>query len=733
MSFGVCIFLSAFLLFLIQPMFAKLVLPQLGGTAQVWNTCVFFFQVVLLLGYFYSHILIHRPLRFQARLHSFFILIPIFFLPIAIPSGWAADFARPITSVLILLVTAVGAPFFILSTTSPLLQKWFSSTPHRNAKDPYFLYAASNVGSLLALLGYPVLIEPRLTLHEQSQVWSWGYALFGVVMIVCAMMAKRFAVVENHTVSSAPIAAPLSRLRIFKWIFFAFVPSSLSLGVTNYISTDIAPMPLIWIVPLALYLITFILVFSTTWARRVGFFLKRFPGAVVILATLLATHANSPLEVVIPAHLLCFFIIALYCHSRLAEDRPQPQWLTHFYVCLSVGGGLGGLFNALVAPVLFSNVFEYPMIVALSAFLLKRDEEPGAAKELKRLAVFFGVIALAVAGIYLSPLKNEIEMRELAGRLIFFAIPAGACFGLRRIPRIFPCAIMVFLIASIVRDRIEHRVMYQKRDFFGVSTVERSENGQCIFFRHGSTIHGVQYVDSAKRNQPTAYYYHGSPIAQIFHAFNNVYKDQPSRVAIVGLGAGGLIGYSQPPQEWVYYEISPVVIEVAENPKLFTFLSDAKVKWRTQLGDGRLEIQKAEDASFDFILIDAFSSDAIPVHLLTREATELYLRKLKPNGLLVFHISNRYLDLEPVLGNLAKSLNLESRVQFHTPPDEKDKFAWPSQWVMMGKDNAVMRDLDKSQLWSPLRTRPDRRVWTDDYSNVLQTFKRMQGKVPDVR
>jgi spermidine synthase len=723
--FTITLFTSSSLLFLIQPMFAKMVLPLLGGTPAVWNTSMVFFQAALLLGYAYSHFGVNRlGLRRQALIHIAIVIGPLLLLPIAVPDGWTPPSeGTPILWLLLLLTVSLGLPFFAVSTTAPLLQKWFANTGHPAGKDPYFLYGASNMGSMLALLSYPALMEPRLALASQSRFWMVGYLALATGVSACAAMvlrASRRGITEpeaSRDVADEVNLGPVTAIRRLKWIAFAFAPSSFMLAVTTHLSTDIAAIPLLWVIPLALYLITFILVFSPRpvsprWPARLQ------PAVVIVLVMfMLSGGANLPKPLLIGLPLLAFFISALVCHAQLAADRPSTRHITEFYLWMAVGGVLGGIFNALVAPVVFNRIYEYPMAIVLGCMLApalssKTFRSLSYRKRLKRLILPAGVIALGVA------LISAKGLLVVGGSALGLAVALMISALLIHRPMSFGAAIGAVIIAATATLGDGSRVLYTGRTFFGVHRV--LDDGSFHRFRHGTTLHGLQSTDSARRLEPLSYYHTEGPIGQVLQELPSA---DAAHIGVVGLGTGSLACYGNPGQDWVFWEIDPAVESIARDPKLFTFLEACPGEHRVVLGDARLTMVGTPDDSLGVLVLDAFTSDAIPVHLMTREAFELYFSKLSNDGVLAMHISNRYLDLEPVVAAIAKDLGVKALIR--RDGQMEDKLALGkggSNWVVLARHEAALQPLRDDARWAAPVVKPGSRVWTDDFSDVFSVF-----------
>lgn len=720
--FGVTIFVSSALLFSIQPMIARMLLPLLGGTPAVWNTCMLFFQAVLLCGYAYALLVSRWPLKRQLVAQLAVLCLAFISLPIGLSSSWANSVPPtedPSVWLLLCLAASVGLPFFIISSNSPLLQKWFSRTATDSAKDPYFLYSASNAGSLLALLAYPVLLEPFFTLRMQSRIWTVAYAaLVLLVALHCLTLFRNTEQKKSETETALPVENLTVRRRL-RWLLLAFAPSSLMLGVTNYITTDIASVPLLWIIPLALYLLTMVFAFS-----RKRFFPARLgdliiPGATVILLLLyLADSSGSGSRVLVLLHLAYFFFAALMCHTQLAEDRPGPQHLAQFYVWLSLGGVLGGIFNAIVAPLVFRAVVEYPLAILLSCLLLPGLKAgPTGLKERRldfALPALIGIFTLALGWF-----AADLVPAKMNASVVIVALPLFVTYPFRRRPLRFSLSLAAVIVAATSVTGIGRTTLHADRNFFGVLRVLNERDLHS--FLHGSTVHGRQITTPGRRCEPISYYHREGPLGRIFTQFQN--STTTGSVGIIGLGTGATISYARPTERWTFYEINPAVVSIAKSPTYFTYLSEcAAAPVAMVLGDARLKLHDAPDQSYNLLVLDAFSSDSIPVHLMTQQALDLYLSKLAPGGMLVLHISNRNLDLTEVVADLAQSRNLIalSLLDLTPPqPDGKD----PSHWVVLTRNTADYGALANDPAAKRMVSDGYDDVWTDDFSNILSVFK----------
>lgn len=734
--FAVTLFISAALLFVVEPMFAKMVLPLLGGAPAVWNTCLVFYQAVLLAGYLYAHFSLRwlGPRR-QAVLHLVLLCLPWTVLPIGVARGWVPPpEAFPVGWLWMLLTVSVGLPFLVVSASAPMLQAWFSQTGGRSARDPYFLYAASNLGSLLALLGYPLVIESHLTLREQSWGWAAGYGLLMVLVAGCAAQLRRSPPSAEPAVGSsvgegpgeaAAVARPDWRRRLW-WLALSLVPSSLLLGVTTYISTDIAAIPLLWVIPLALYLLTFVLVFARRTILPLRWMLRVEPYLIVAAAGALAWHANLPIQLLLigSLELLAFFVIAMVCHGQLAADRPAGSHLTEFYLWMSLGGVLGGLFNALVAPLIFSGAVEYPLMIAAACLL--RPLAPAAAAGAwawTRRSALPGVVLAACCG--LSWIARRQDLADLPyldfalPKLIVVLAAAAAAFSLRRRPVPFGLAVAAVLGISWLCSAGEGRLLYAGRSFYGVLRVTDDRFWNAHQLSHGSTAHGSQSLDSRERRQPWAYYHPDGPLGQVFRGMAR--RRPLAEIGVLGLGAGAIAAYGQPGERITFYEIDPDVEQIARDPRYFTYLSDSPAKVEVVLGDARLSLANGPPRKFDLLVVDVFSSDSVPTHLATREAFQLYLSRLADHGLLAVHASSRFLDLRPILGRLAKDAGLTGRI-YDDPGEQLGPRRLPSTWAVMARrpeDLAALPDDPRSK---PLAA-DNGRVWTDDFSNLMEAIQ----------
>ena len=729
--FAATLFVCAFLLFLVQPMVGKMILPTMGGTPAVWNTCMVFFQAALLAGYAYAHgTIAWFGVRRQAAVHVLLLFTPLLVLPIVMVLGNVPQSSdNPELWLFGRLVIGVGLPFFAVSTSAPLLQRWFADTGHNAGRDPYFLYAASNAGSILALLAYPLIVEPRLDLAAQSTAWTIAYVVMLAMVFCCAVLLWRSpkqrlnAGELDSTIDAARSSPPLdppSMVRRGRWVLLAFVPSSLMLGVTTKMTTDIAPVPLLWVLPLAVYLLTFIVVFARhrLCSQRT---LVRVLPVVVVFAGVMSVQDESRLGAwALLVHLLAFLVTALACHGALAEDRPAAIHLTEFYLLMSVGGVLGGLFNAFVGPMLFNSIAEYPLVLVLACLALDRRARRLTDGEWMAPLLVVILAVASVLGLW------SVGKWSPYPTLLTVTLPAGICLLLMRRTFHFGVALGgVMLAISFCGEHQDREVIYAGRNFYGVKRVYSHWGDQLREFAHGSTPHGLQFTGEQNSQVPCGYYHPAGPLGDVFRMYRNWSRQGP--VAVIGLGVGSTAAYARPGQEFVFYEIDPEVARIAADPRYFTHLVDMKGEYSIVLGDGRLTLQQAPDGYYSLLIIDAFNSDAIPTHMLTREAFQLYFTKTAADGAIVLHASNRFLDLTPLLGNLAAEADAYCmrRADVERSRDKKMLGKFPSDYVVIAREQRQLQTLSHMPAWRELRHNSSIAVWTDQYSNVFSLFRRL--------
>jgi hypothetical protein len=693
-------FISAVLLFLVQPMVAKMVLPVMGGTPAVWNTCMLFFQTLLLAGYSYAHFAPRLiGLKRQSILHLVLLAMAILALPIRLRS-WSAPAAseNPIGWLLLLLTVMAGLPFFMAATGAPLLQRWFAATGHSSAADPYYLYVSSNLGSMTALVSYPLIVERALPVARQTWIWAAGYALLIVLIVLCAWCLWRAWAGEDA--QEETLSSPLSLGQCLRWLGLSFVPSSMLLGVTLYITTDIAPVPLFWVVPLALYLLTFVIAFSRPGQQLYPVFVLFLPAAIFCLIAAPKLLGPKPaIEKALILHLSCFAVTALACHGELARTRPPRDRLTEYYLWISLGGALGGIFNGVVAPVVFSRIVEYPLVAVVACLLAPRIRFRLLEKPRMR-----GSDA-EDAGV-----SDPFWQRVVVWTWAVFGVGAG-----------------VGMYWAHANPRY---VEVTRRDFFGVLRAYRQGGFRCL--AHGTTVHGKQSEDPRRRRVPVSYFSRTSGIGLLLGSLPQLQKHG---VGIIGLGAGTLACYAERGECWTFYEIDPAVEKLARDRHWFTYLDDAEgrgAKVSVVLGDGRRRLTESGE-KYGLIVIDAFSSDSIPVHLLTREAIQVYLRHLLPQGAIAFHITNRYLRLRRVLTWAAKDAGLACLGRFETLAttreqrqlmirEERELGKEVSDWVVLSRSAQNLGPLVVDPAWKHLES-VGGQVWTDDYSNIMGVLR----------
>ncbi len=859
--FGITMFVSATLLFLVQPMVGKMILPLLGGTPAVWNSCMVFFQALLLAGYFYAHKLSSSSnAGRQTMIHIAVLGVAVAALafgavlsgehsPVPVVKSLAPQGSEmPFFGVIALLTAAIGLPFFTVSTTAPLLQKWFADTGHPSAKDPYFLYAASNAGSLLALFAYPAVIEPFFRVIDQAWIWAIGFVILTVMLVVCGRTLTKAKLANTAREQNQPQkksantdSEPAPTLWDWiRWPMLSAVPSSLMLSVTTEIVTDVISTPLIWIVPLALYLITFIIVFSKSTPKSVHTLMTLSTPVLILLMVFLKTSGVSPKPewISFALRVLCFFVVTMVCHGELARARPSSKYLTAFYLSMSFGGMLGGLFNAFVAPIMFVHVSEYPISLVAACLVLPPlsqvlanltgDKTPPAPKpqNLKAkveaywyiVAPFVIFIIVRVLTMYYSDISDWIskqieatniraDERSLA-RILIYGFPALLCYLLIEKPRIFGAAVACFWAASFLTDwkqenkkkseeelnsnvvvyvhsssmfsknigldtdekwpyyatnievpyRTVNRDVNYSRSFFGTMKVEREPINTRLV--HGTTLHGMQCrwtnelelaalakvftstnpLDAATlqttlslssegfgRERPLTYYHRTGPVGDMFRVFRQKVKDNPktnTAVACIGLGTGSLSTYGEPGEQMTFFEIDQHVKDLVDEPNThFTYLANARkrgVPMEFEMGDARLTLERLKK-KWGFMLVDAFSSDAIPAHLLTKESLQLYLDRVEDDAIVAIHISNRYLDLEPVVEKIAKELGIAARVRHDY--DQRPIGKTASTWIAISRKPEGLGPILNDKRWEELASRSDVNLWSDDFTPLLNVLK----------
>lgn len=684
--FVMSIFVSASCMFVIEPMIAKMFLPSLGGAGNVWNTCVFFFQLVLLLAYLYAHFLNSNKLSTNARavIHLGVIWLAVYFLPLKM-SGAAPDPKHPYIWLLGVLCSTVGVVFFALASTAPLLQKWYASTNGPRAKDPYFLYAASNLGSLAGLLLYPVVIERYMGLAMQTATLTGVYIFFASLVTLCtgfyAYQGKK--TLKNSTSKTEgqnqEEPSPPSVKQYLQWLYLTILPASLVLGMTSFVTCELSAFPLFWMIPLSLYILSFIVAFSFFPKKILGLVrILAALGAIVLLFTVIfkeITYSDFVTQF-ISLHLSVLFLVSLACHVEVASKRPSTQYLTNYYLCIALGGIIGTSLNTFVAPIALKDLTEYQLALALSSA----------------------------------------------------AILCGMQFGRWRVPdKATPWVVACFALGVLLINyyRADPRIVMSKRNFFGLTRIKVDNYYNLCEILDGATVHGGQSLDPQERMQPYYYYSEISPIWSLLKSITHTIGIQ--KHGIIGMGAGTMAAYAAPGQSITFFEINPNVVSISTNPFYFTFIYDAvkrKSKVDIKTGDGRLEIAKEKDKSYSYIVVDAYSSDSIPLHLMTKEAITIYDRKLQDGGAIAFHITSSYYDVSPVLAKTAQSLGL---IAISLDDDRPDKEDAPeessSKWVVLARDPELIGKLVKEFHWIPIKFDKNVRLWTDDYCDILSVIR----------
>jgi hypothetical protein len=721
------VFLSALLLFGVQPMFTRMVLPQLGGSPSVWSVAMVFFQTMLLAGYAYAHWLSATRQRWlPIAVHLLMLIAAGLTLPLSIARGWGEPPASGTAFWLLGLFTvSIGLPFFSLAAHNPLLQTWFVRSGHHDGKDPYFLYAASNIGSFLALLSYPILLEPVFSLHSQVRLWSTGFVVLTLLIAACAYLLLRSAP-EAATAHESEATTPKPAwLTIARWVFVSAVPSGLLVAVTAHISTDVAAAPLIWVMPLSLYLLTWVLVFARRPVFTQPFMLLVQPFAIAGIVALILFNGRVPLLPNLGAHLLAFFVIAMACHGELARTRPAAAHLTAFYVSLSFGGMVGGIFAGLFAPFIFSSVAEYPILVVLAALC----RPPGALWQ--SLDRWFWPAAGAVTAALILPSLLGFQATGALPTLLHAVVLILAAISIACLRAPGKSAAAVALAFGMIQlYPADGGGVERVRSFFGVNQIYLSANRHFRVLEHGTTIHGAQRLLTeggqpvTGRPEPLTYYHSKSPMVMAIGAIR-ARKAAPIKTAVIGLGAGSLSCYIQNSETWRFFEIDPTVIAIARDPKLFNFISSCAPDLSIVLGDARLTLAKEPDGIYDLIVVDAYSSDAIPVHLATAEAMAIYKTKLAPHGVVMMHISNRHLALQSVAVGIAAANGFKSWARaLEGQTHDIGNYIFPSEVVISAERPEDIGALTQDTAWLPTAPDPRLRTWTDDYSNIAGAFWR---------
>ena len=716
---------GSFLLFLVQPMIARMALPRLGGAPSVWNSAMLVYQALLLAGYAYAHLLGRLPARRQAMIHLGLFLFSAIFLPIGLAGWQPPPNIEPAFWVLWLLGASIGPLFFVVAAQAPLLQRWFAIA---DGGDPYPLYAASNLGSFAGLIAYPLLVEPLLTLRVQSILWSLSY---GALFFLVYASARRLPPDGAATVKAEYASPPPGLRRMLHWTALAAVPSGLMLATSLYLTTDIVAMPLLWVLPLGLYLLSFSIAFAS--GRGAARLCTLIAPILLLIGACIAFTGGVYFPVFVALGILAvLFVTATALHAHLYDLRPDPVHLTRFYLVMSVGGMIGGLFCALIAPLIFDWTYEYPILLVAALLLLPPREPflrlPRLLWEDPRRRAWLGALML-IAGLLLSVIGGGVLVPEWKSPMLktisFLAIIAMGVMALGH--RLLTAGMLLYLMLCLSGwDKLSQSVSgLLTRSYFGVYGVADRNMSERILF-HGTTLHGIQDRRPGRERDPTSYYAPKSGVGLALRHAPDLFGGR-ARVDVVGLGAGTLACYIRPGQTWRFYEIDPAMAAIARDPADFTFLSRCQPHADIVIGDARMTLARQPAGGADLLVIDAFSSDAIPMHLLTREALDIYARRLAPDGLLLIHISNRYLDLRPVLAAGARAGGWQALLRNYMPNKQDDgRHYTASVWVALSRDRAQLGRLTAltgAEEWKALPVRSGFTAWTDDHASILPILK----------
>ena len=716
---------GSFLLFVTQPLVARMALPRVGGAPAVWNSAMLVYQALLLGGYAYAHYLGQLRPRLQAGLHLSLFAVAALWLPIGLAGAVPSAGSAPTFWVPWLLVASIGPLFFIISAQAPLMQRWYALETSRG--EPWALYAASNLGSFAGLISYPLIFEPLLTLKQQSQLWTGGYALLVALVVGCALT------IPAHVVEKKPerLSPPAGAKRVLHWIVLAAVPSGLMLSTTTHLTTDIVAIPLLWVVPLALYLLSFVVAFANR--RGTTEFITQLSPLIILIAGGLAFADGSQRPIFSATlGLSLLFVIAVTLHGELYRLRPEPDRLTGFYLSMALGGVIGGALVAIAAPLVFDWAYEHPLLILAAAFLLPQGNYFAFIDRIWARPKARGVLTLAIPSVVLllslaGDRKVWPDVPEWANVAAPALIGLIAVFSIGRRSAYAACLVALMLSYggwSTLKLSLED---VRTRSYFGIYTVSIRPGGSARVLTHGTTVHGVQSLRPGMEIQPTSYYTTMSGVGLALAHAQPLYGPT-ARIGVIGLGTGTLACYRMPGQSWTFFEIDPAIVRIARDPKRFTFLARCAPDARILLGDARISLAQQPPQSFDMIAVDAFSSDAVPMHLLTREALEVYGRALQPKGMLLMHISNRYLDLEPVLDAGARAGGWHARIRRYSPEltERLIEESHPSVWVALSRDPATlsrMVEVTDPEGWQALERRPGFAGWTDDYASILPLLK----------
>lgn len=726
--FVLTIFVGSFLLFLVQPMIARIALPRLGGAPAVWNSAMLVYQALLLGGYAYAHALGRLSVSRQAVVHLALLAAAALWLPIGLVAIYPSASANPALWVPYLLALSIGPLFFAVSAQAPLIQRWYSVAS--GGRDPYALYAASNLGSFGGLIAYPLIVEPRLALADQSYLWSCLYVILGLLVLACAFMLPRGRAARVETL---PLSEPAPMRRKLMWVLLAFVPSGLMLSTTTYITTDIVAMPLLWVLPLSLYLLSFSVAFAS--GRGLSDTIGRLSPFVLLVMGVLSVR-NDPTYPLLSmgAGLLLLFVVAVALHGRMYRLRPAPDRLTGFYLAMSLGGVLGGIFAGLVAPLLFDWTYEHPILILMAGALVPMASPFAVQDRLWRDPRIARVAGIAIIVIVFAAawfaIATEPTAHPHSAETAFLIVILGSVAVGRRAPFVAALAAVLLVIGLWQSFVLSATPGARTRSYFGIYTVRDIPSAGIRILSHGTTSHGLEIMEPGRERDATSYYGTHSGVGQSLLALGASPIGGNARVGVVGLGTGTLACYARPGQRWTYFEIDPAVVQIARDSGKFHFLRDCLPGAPIEIGDARLTIAAHPSASLDMLVLDAFSSDTVPMHLLTREAFAVYGRVLAPNGLLLVHISNRFLDLRPVVAAAAEdggwgAILLVDEIDGKSP---EGRYLSSSTWVAMSRDPKMLAMITTSapkehKNWVRLSPRPDFVEWTDDFSSILPLVK----------
>lgn len=728
--FVITILVGSFLLFLVQPMVARMVLPKLGGAPAVWNSAMLVYQALLLGGYAYAHVIGRFTIRQQALIHGGLLLVAALWLPLSIANLGAPPAGQEALWVPWLLLASIGPVFFVISAQAPLMQRWFAADGQ--AGDPYYLYAASNLGSFAGLISYPIWVEPNFPLINQSWGWSAGYALLFLLVAACGW--ARWRAVNDEAAAGPHMAAATEQEadaedakptlnRMLLWLAIAAVPSGLMLSTTTHLTTDIVAMPLLWVLPLGLYLLSFVFAFAERSFVR-DIITTIAPAALLSIGALSLVHSGGTMTLAV-ATLVLLFLLAVALHGYLYYLRPSPRYLTLFYLLMSAGGVVGGLFGALIAPIVFDWVYEHPILILASALLLPLPvllPWPQWLGLAPRTARLIAAMLIGIGGAMAVVLYGEFN-GSFEGKIIWYA---GGLFLIGLLCLAWRPAYVVSLLMLMLAlggiDQVKQSLNGDRvRSYFGVYAVTDDD----IFYQrrlaHGTTLHGLQRTDAGHELEPTTYYGRSSGVGLALERAESLYGAK-ARIGVVGLGAGTLACYRQAGQQWTFFEIDPVMETIARDPARFTFLSDCAPDAPVELGDARLMLEKGPENRFDILVIDAFSSDAIPLHLMTKEAIDIYTRALAPDGMLLIHISNRFFELQPVLQADAKARGWNIAMRNDDVMDDWGHLTgstWLATSASAEKLHQLSGTVEDGAVWQPLEDRAGFQQWTDDYASTL--------------